>query len=124
MKIEDIIGMLTLYTFAAVAVLFPLYVIIRSVINFARASDGRGTIVIKAVVVLAVWCLISLIFAFIPIMYVFEPGQGVDALTANRRITYLSIALTFIYIVVGLLMAYWVRLQPGWRTLRKSESGI
>jgi hypothetical protein len=123
MKIDDVIGMFILYTFAAVAVIFPLYVIIRSIINFARATDGRGTIVIKALLVLGVWGLLSLIVVFIPIMYVFEPGRGVDRATANLRVTILMSVLTLIYIVVGLVMAYWVRLQPGWRTLRKTRDG-
>jgi hypothetical protein len=122
--VEDIIGLITLYTFAAVAVLFPLYVIMRSVINLIRSSDGRGTIVIKALVVLGLWVLISLIFAFIPIMYVFEPWRGVDSATASRRITIISISLTIIYIILGLVMAYWVSLQPGWKTLRKDHSRI
>lgn len=120
MNIEDIIGMLTLYTFGAAAVLFPLYVVIRSVINFARASDGRGTIVLKAFVVLAIWGMLSLVFISIPFMYVFEPPKGVDQATANRRLTYLTIAMTLIYIAAGLAMAYWVRLQPGWKTRMKT----
>ncbi|HKS26644.1 MAG TPA: hypothetical protein VJS44_02435 [Pyrinomonadaceae bacterium] len=124
MKIEDIIGMLTLYTFAAVAVVFPLYVIIRSVINFAHAKDGRASIILKAFVVLVIWGLLSLVFVFLPIMYLFEPGEGVDRDTANHRITVLTIVLTLIYIAVGLAMAYWVRLQPGWKTMGKTNSGI
>lgn len=123
MKTEDLIGFVILYTFAAAAILFPLYVIVRSVINFARASDGRGTILIKALVALSAWIVLSLIFVFIPIMYVFEPGN-VDRATADRRMTILTAMLTLIYIAVGLAMAYWVRLQPGWRTLRSSRKGI
>jgi hypothetical protein len=122
--VEDIIGLITLYTFAAVAVLFPLYVIVRSVINLSGSSDGRWTIIIKALVVLGIWVLISLIFAFIPIMYVFEPWRGVDSATANRRITIISISLTIIYIILGLVMAYWVSLEPGWKTLRKAHGRI
>jgi hypothetical protein len=123
MKMEDVIGMLTLYIFAAAAVVFPLYVIIRSIINFVRASDGRGAIVVKAVVALGVWLLLSLIVLFIPIMYVFEPGN-VDRATANSRVTVLMLALTLVYILIGLVMTYWVRLQPGWRTLRKARTEI
>lgn len=121
MKTEDIIGIITLYAFAGAAVLLPLYVVIRSTINFAHASDGRGTIILKAFVVLVIWGMLSLIFVFIPIMYVFEPGQGVDQATANRRITILTIALTLIYIIVGLALAYWVRLQPGRRIQGKTR---
>lgn len=120
MNIEDIVGIVTLYTFAAVALLFPLYVVIRSVINFARAQDGRGTIILKAFVVLVIWGLLSLIFIAIPFMYVFEPPRGVDQATANRRLTYLTITMTLIYIGAGLAMAYWVRLQPGWKTQSKT----
>lgn len=118
MKAEDILAMVILYTFGAVAVLLPLYVIIRSVINLVRAVDGRGTIVLKAVVSLAVWAFVSLVFVFIPFMYVFEPGTN-DQAAANRNITIIAVVLTIIYIVIGLLLAYWVRLQPGWRTQRK-----
>lgn len=118
---EDVIGLIILYTFGAVAVIFPLFVIIQSVWNMVRASDGRATIVLKAALVLGVWVLLSLTFAFIPIMFVFEPGRGVDAATANRRVTILAAVLTLIYIAVGLAMGYWVRLQPGWRTLSEEQ---
>jgi hypothetical protein len=119
---EDAIGIVILYAFAAVAIIFPLFVIVQSIMNLSRASDGRGTIVLKAIIVLGVWVVLSLICVMIPIMFVFEPGRGVDAATANRRVTVLTIVLTLIYIAVGLAMAYWVRLQPGWKTLSKSAS--
>jgi hypothetical protein len=120
MQVEDIIGIITIYTFGAAAVLFPLYVVIRSTINFAHARDGRGTIILKALVVLIVWGLLSLTFAFIPFMYVFEPPKGLDQAAANRRLTILTIVMTLIYIAVGLALGYWVRLQPGWKTLGKT----
>jgi hypothetical protein len=120
--VEDIIGLITLYAFAAVAPLLPLYVIVRSIINLGGSSGGRRTILIKALVVLGVWLMISLIFAFIPIMYVFEPWRGVDNATASRRITIISISLTIIYIILGLAMAYRVSLQPGWKTIRKAHA--
>jgi hypothetical protein len=124
MKLEDVVGFVILYTFAAVAVIFPLYVIIRSVINFARATDGRGTIVIKALVSLGIWAFLSFTFVMIAFMYVFEVGDMADREAASRRMTILTIVLTVIYIAVGLVMAYWVRLQPGWRTLHKTRRGI
>jgi formate hydrogenlyase subunit 3/multisubunit Na+/H+ antiporter MnhD subunit len=118
---EDAIGIVTLYTFAAAAVAFPLFIIVQSVWNMARASDGRATIVLKAILVLGVWVILSLIFVFIPIMMVFEPGRGVDAATANRRVTILFGVLTLIYIAIGLGLGYWVRLQPGWKTLSEEQ---
>ena len=118
---EDIIGLIILYTFAGVGVLFPLFVIVQSLINLVRARDGRGIIIIKALTVLAVWAVITSIFIFIPIMFVFEPGTT-DRAAADRRITILSIVLTLIYIAAGLAMAYWVRLQPGWKTLSKTQT--
>jgi hypothetical protein len=119
---EDFIGVVTMCTFAAVGVGFTLYVVVRSIINLARATDGHGTIVLKALTVLGVWGLISLTFIFIPIMLVFEPGRGVDRDTANHRVTIVTIVLTLIYIAVGLALGYWVRLQPGWKTLRKAQT--
>lgn len=117
---EDVIGQITIYTFMIVGVAFPVFVIAQSIVNFVRASDGRGTIALKALVVLAVWSVLSLIFVSIVFMYVFEHG-GVDQATANRRITIMSVVFTLIYAAVGLVLAYWVRLQPGWRTLRKAK---
>src|SRR5215212_10027547 len=118
---EDFLGLVILYTFAAVGVAFPLYVIVRSVINFVRATDGRAAIVIKALVSLSVWGFLTLIFIFIPIMLVFEPGTT-DRATADRRITIVTVVLTCIYIAAGLALGYWVRLQPGWKTLRKAQT--
>src|SRR3982750_3523169 len=119
---EDIIGQIELVVFLVVCVGFPLFVIVQSIINLARASDGQGAIVLKAFVVIGVWLVISMIVIFIPIMYVFEPWKGVDRDTANRRITILFMVLTIIYIAIGLALGYWVRLQPGWKTLRRAKS--
>lgn len=121
---EDVIGWVILYTFAAVGVVFPLFVIVQSIVNFVRASDGRAAIVIKGLVALAVWAFLSFSFVMIAFMYVFEVGGMTDRAAADRRMTILTIILTLIYILVGLVMAYWVRLQPGWKTLRKVRSGI
>ncbi|HEY0323293.1 MAG TPA: hypothetical protein VGC66_20215 [Pyrinomonadaceae bacterium] len=121
MNVEDVFAIVVIYTFAAVACVLPLYVIVRSIINFMRASDGLGTIVMKAVVSLIAWLFITSIFAFIPIMFTFEPGTT-DRAVANRNITIISVVLTIFYIVIGAALAYWVRLQPGWRTLRKSRN--
>lgn len=118
MKVADVFGIFILYTFAAVAVLLPLYVIVRSIVNFVRAMDGRGTIVLKAVVSLVVWLIISATFMFIPFMLAFEPGSK-DPVVADRIMTAVVIGLTIIYIVIALALGYWVRLQPGWRTRRQ-----
>ncbi|MCA1557587.1 MAG: hypothetical protein LC731_03490, partial [Acidobacteria bacterium] len=83
---EDIIGQIILYTFTAVAVAFPLFVVVQSIFNFALASDGRGTIVLKALVVLIVWAFISFVFVLITFMYVFEVSS-LDNITAGRRMT-------------------------------------
>lgn len=119
---EDVLGYVILYTFAAVAILFPLFVIVQSIINFVRASDGLGSIIIKAVVALSVWAFLSFTFVLITFMYVFEVS-GMENRTANLRMTILTIVLTIIYMAVALALGYWVRLQPGWRTLRKAQSG-
>jgi hypothetical protein len=110
-----------MYTFAAVAVAFPLYVLVRSIINLARATDGYVTIIIKALLVLGVWLVVSFTFIFIPIMYLFEPGTT-DRAAAERRITIMVLVFTFLYIVIALLLGYWIRLQPGWKTLRKARN--
>jgi hypothetical protein len=120
MKAADLLAMITMFSFAAAGVLLPLYVIIRSVINFAYAVDGRGAIVVKAVVSLAVWVIISSIFMFIPFMLVFEPGTK-DPVVADLKITIVTVVLTILYIVIGLVLAYWVRLQPGWKTQKVAQ---
>jgi hypothetical protein len=122
MKVADVFGIFILYTFAAVAVLLPLYVIVRSIVNFVRAMDGRGTIVLKAVVSLVVWVIISVTFMFIPFMLAFEPGSK-DPVVADRIMTAVVIGLTIIYIVIALALVYWVRLQPGWRTQKGASHG-
>lgn len=119
---EDIIGQIELVVFTVVCVGFPLFVVVQSIVNLARASDGQATIVLKAFVVIGVWLVISMIVIFIPIMYVFEPWKGVDKDTANHRITIMVFVLTIIYIAIGLALGYWVRLQPGWKTLRRAKS--
>jgi formate hydrogenlyase subunit 3/multisubunit Na+/H+ antiporter MnhD subunit len=119
---EDIIGQIELVTYLIVCVGFPLFVIVQSIINLARATDGQGAIVLKAVVVLGIWLVISMIVIFIPIMYVFEPGRGVNRDVANRNVTIIMLVLTFFYILIGLALGYWVRLQPGWKTLRKARN--
>lgn len=121
---EDTIDLITVFTFMAVAVVFPLFVIVQSIVNFVRASDARGTIVVKALVVLGVWSGLSFICVVLTMMYTFEAGRGVDRATGDRRMTILTIVLTLIYIAVGLVLAYWVRLQPVWKRLRKAESEI
>ena len=118
---QDAIGIIIIYTFGALSLLVPLYVVVQSILNFVRASDGRGTIIIKALVALAVWAILTLICVFIVFMFVFEPGTSNRA-EADRRITILSFVLTVIYAVVGLALSYWVRLQPGWQTLRRTRS--
>jgi hypothetical protein len=121
---EDTIGLIIAFTFMAVAVVVPLFVIVQSIINFRRASDARGTIVVKALVVLGIWAGLSFICVVLTLMYTFEAGRGVDRATADRRMTILTLVLTLIYIAVGLAIAYWVRLQPIWKRLRKAEGEI
>lgn len=121
---EDAIGLIIIYTFSAMAVVFPLFVVIQSIFNLVRATDGRGTIIIKALVVLGVWAVLSFIFVMIVFMYVFEVSNIADRAVASRRMTILSTVLTLIYIAAGLAMGYWVRLQPGWKTLQKNRGGI
>ena len=118
----DIIGQIQLVIFLIVSAGFPLFVIVQSIINLVRAVDGQGAIVLKAIVVLCIWLVVSLIVVFIPIMYVFEPVKGVDSETANQRVTIIFFVLMLIQIALALVLAYWVRLQPGWKTLRKSRS--
>lgn len=116
---EDIIGKIILYSFEAVGIALPLFVLVQSIWNLVRAVDGRGTIILKALVVLAVWAFVSFTFVMIIIMYVFEVDGMADKAAASRRTTILASALTLVYIALGFAMAYWVRLQPGWKTLRK-----
>jgi hypothetical protein len=123
-EMEDTIGWIIAWTFMAVAVVFPLFVIVQTIVNFMRASDGRGTIVIKALVVLGIWAGLSFICVMLTLMYTFEAGRGVDRATGDRRMMILTLVLTLIYIAVGLVLAYWVRLQPIWKRLRKAESKI
>ena len=115
---QDTIGWIILYTFGGLSVLVPLFVIVQSIINFARASDGHGSIVIKALVVLAVWAILTFVCVFIAFMFVFEPLSP-NREEADRRFTILAFVVTVIYTVVGLALSYWVRLQPGWKTLRR-----
>jgi hypothetical protein len=121
---EDIIGVIILYGVMALACAVPLYVIVRSIINYMRAVDGRGRIVIKALVVLCIWAVLSFTLLTLAMMSAFEGGTLPDGRQAERPVTIMAIVFTFIYVVVGLALAYWVRLQPGWKTLRKSQSGI
>lgn len=117
---QDVIGWIIMYAFAGAAILFPLFVIIQSIMNFVRATDGRGAIIIKALTVLGVWAFLTFTFVLITFMYVFEVGEMRDRAAADRRVTMLAVVLTLIYLAVGALMAYWVRLQPGWKTLREA----
>lgn len=120
MKPEDILGQIIIVAFMIVCVGFPLYVIVQSIINLVRASDGRGAIVLKALVVLGVWAVLTMIVVFIPFMFVFEPISS-NRVTADRFMNVLAIVLTLIYIAVALALGYWVRLQPGWKTLLKGQ---
>lgn len=119
---ENVISLAILYAIMALAVGLPLYVIVRSVINYVRAIDGRGDIVAKALLVLGIWGLLSFILVTLAMMSAFEGGTLPDGRQANRPITIMSIVFAFIYVVVGLALGYWIRLQPGWKTLRKSQS--
>ena len=118
---QDAIGIIIIYTFGALSLLVPLYVVVQSCVNFVRASDGRGTIIIKALVALAVWAILTLICVMIVFMFVFEPITT-NRVENERWFTILSFVITVIYAVVGLALSYWVRLQPGWQTLRRSRS--
>lgn len=118
---QDTIGAIVMIAFMVACVGFPLFVFVQSIINLARASDGQGIIVLKAFLVIGVWVVISMIIGFIPIMYVFEPWKG-DRATADLRLTIVMLVLTLIYIAIGLALGYWVRLQPGWKTLRRVKS--
>jgi formate hydrogenlyase subunit 3/multisubunit Na+/H+ antiporter MnhD subunit len=121
---EDIIGYVIIYTFATAGVVLPLFVIVQSIVNFARASDGLGTIILKALLVLGAWAFLTFTFVMIAFMYVFEVSGMRDNAAASRRMTILTAVLTLIYVAVGVALGYWVRLQPGWRTLRQSRDRI
>lgn len=121
---ENFIGLVILYGVMAVAVALPLYVIVRSVINYVRAIDGRIDIVAKALVVLAIWAIFSFILITLAMMSAFEGGTLPNGTQASRPVTTMSIVFTVIYVVVCLALGYWVRLQPGWKTLQKSQGKV
>ncbi len=121
---KDIIGVIILYGVMALACAVPLYVIVRSIVNYVRAVDGRARIVIKALVVLGIWAVLSFTLLSLAMMSVFEGGTLPDGRQASRPVTLMATIFTFIYVVVGIALAYWVKLQPGWKTLRKSQSEI
>lgn len=122
---EDILGLIIGGIFITVAVLFPLFVIVQSIVNFVRASDGRWIIALKGLVALGVWAALSFTCFLLMFMGVFEADRGgVDRATADRRMTILALVLTVIYTTVNLVMAYLIRPQAGWKTLPKAQSEI
>jgi hypothetical protein len=82
---NDIVGEILLVAFFVIMAATPLAILTLAVINFIRAANRRGTIVLQALVALAAWTILTYVqfMLFIVIVFSFPyPLSSSDELKA------------------------------------------
>ena len=93
----------------AIGVAAPLYVIVRSILNYRQAEGGRGNIALKALASLAAWFLASWGMFFMLFVTVFSSAHVPDRGAAERGLPVSLLILDLIYAAGGCGLVSWVR---------------
>lgn len=106
------ISTFALFAIPIIGVAVPIYVLVRSALNFRRAKKGRGYIILKAFGSLAAWVIASYIM-FNVLFFTFYTARDVDR-EANARAVALSLVIfCIVYALVGCGLAFWSQQRVG-----------
>jgi len=107
---NDIIGQILLVVFFVVMGGVPLTIIVLAIINVARAVTRQITILLQALVSLALWIVLTYVVVMIFIVIVFSlPYPLTRADEVKSTATFLVSIL--IYAAVGAALIFWTRAQ-------------
>ncbi|HEY0081073.1 MAG TPA: hypothetical protein VGB73_20885 [Pyrinomonadaceae bacterium] len=94
----------------AACAIAPIFVLINSIRAYRQTATGRGRKVLKAVLALLIWVLLSFGLFFMTFVYVYanahRPNLN-EPPALSSALTYLG--LTVVYALAGFGLAYWMR---------------
>jgi hypothetical protein len=108
-KLNDIIGIVLLYGFFAVAAITPVVILVLSILNFVRNAPRRLAIVLKALAALMIWSFLTFTIIMVFIMIVFS--YPVQSETNSLALNGIFALQGLIYLVIGLVLIYWMKRQ-------------
>ena len=100
------ISTFALFAIPVIGVAVPVYVLVRSFLNFRRAKRGRGLIILKALGSLAAWVIASFIM-FNVLFFTFYTARDIDREANARAVTLRLVIFCVVYALVGYGLAFW-----------------
>lgn len=88
----------------------PLAILLLGTVNFVRAFRRRGTIILQALVSLAIWVFLTYAFVMIFIVVVFSMPYPLSTADEWKGTGFFIVAF-LIYTAAGLALIYWTRVQ-------------
>lgn len=121
---NDILGQVLLVVFFVIMGGIPLGILVIGILNFARATTRRGTIVLQALASLVIWTFLSYVVVMIFIMVVFSFPYPLSR--ANElKSTAIFFAGCLIYTAPGAALIYWTKRQKNLsRTTREDTVAV
>ena len=101
----------------AACVLAPVLILINSIRAYRRAATGRSVKILKAVLALLAWALLSFGMFLMTFMYVYANAHRAnqnEPPALSSALIYLCLAV--VYVLAGFGLVYWIR--------RGTEAGI
>ncbi|MGI8565923.1 MAG: hypothetical protein ACR2LZ_05500 [Pyrinomonadaceae bacterium] len=95
-----------LFAIPVIGVAVPVYVLVRSSINFRRTKKGGGYIIIKAFGSLAAWAFASFLMLN-ALFFTFYMARDVDREANARAVALRLIIFCVVYALVGFGLALW-----------------
>ena len=100
------ISTFALFAIPIIGVAVPVYVVVRSFLNFRRAEKGRGYIILKAFGSVAAWAFASFLM-FNALFLMFYTARNVDREANARAVALGLVFFCVIYSLVGFGLAFW-----------------
>ena len=106
-----VVSQITLIIALISGVAIPVYILMQSAINHTRAEKGHTYIVLKALVSLVTWVLLSLLMFNMLFVTFYSAAHVEDRQAAEIGVGKSIIFLSLTYVLIGCGLAFWVRHQ-------------
>jgi formate hydrogenlyase subunit 3/multisubunit Na+/H+ antiporter MnhD subunit len=94
------IGTFALFAIPGIGLAVPVYILVRSYLNFRRAKKGRGHIILRAIGSVAIWLVASFIM-FNMLFIVFYTARDVDREANAAAVALRLIIFSVVYALAG-----------------------
>jgi uncharacterized Tic20 family protein len=98
------------WIFLLASVVMPLLIVARSVCSYRQVGHGRGKFVLKAVIALAIWSILTLVMALVEstIAAVSRAADTIDPNSGDIVFVGEVAGLHLVYVLAGCGLVYWI----------------